>query len=78
MQTVSEIARRVPNLTKEERLEIFNLQRLFVCAPRAAQLKAVARMNPLLESGRVDARSLMKAVREVAYDLLQSLPPGSR
>jgi hypothetical protein len=73
MRKVSAFAENVPSLTKEEKLEIFELQRLFAQAPKSAQLQAMARMNPLLESGHVAADHLMKAVREVSRDLRQAL-----
>jgi hypothetical protein len=62
-----------PDLTKAERLEIFRLQQLFARAPKGLQSKAMERINPMLESGRIDSRRLMAVVRDVSKDLREAL-----
>lgn len=73
MERIDAIVLEGPPLTKPEKLEIFRLQRLFATAPAELQDKAIARINPLLETGRVDSRHLMTVVRAVSDYLRDAL-----
>ncbi len=73
MKQLESVAMDGPALEKEEKLEIFDLQLLFAQAPEELQARAMRRINPLLEAGRVDSRRLMKTVREVSKELRDAL-----
>lgn len=77
MEGLESVSLEGPPLTKEERLEILELQLLFARAPGHAQAEATRRVNPLIESGRVDSRELMRTVRDVSAYLRAAVDPAS-
>jgi hypothetical protein len=68
-ESLESVLARAPFLTKEEKLEILNLQWFLDNAPESVQAEAITRIAFFLENDVVDVPALMKEVREVAKRL---------
>jgi hypothetical protein len=65
-ENLESLLAKAPFLSKEEKLEILNLQWFLDNAPEHAQTEALTRLSSLLADDVVDVPALMKGVREVA------------
>ena len=73
MESVETFLEKFPFLTTEEKLEIVNQQWLLANAPESSRARAMTRINSLLESGGVDARAVMKTMRDITKDLQKAI-----
>ena len=73
MESIDTFLERFPELTAEEKLEVINHRWLFANAPERSRARAVARLESLLERSGVDARMVMKTIRDVAKDLQNAI-----
>jgi hypothetical protein len=73
MESIETFLEKFPELTTEERLEAINHRWLFANAPERSRARAVERLESLLGRSGVDARTVMKTIRDVAKDLQQAI-----
>lgn len=73
MESIEAFLEKFPGLTTEERLEVINHQWLFANAPEHSRARALERLKSLLERTGVDARTVMKTIREVGRDLQKAI-----
>ena len=73
MESIEAFLEKFPELTTEERLEVINHQWLFANAPECSRARALERLKSLRERTGVDARTVMKTIREVGRDLQKAI-----
>jgi hypothetical protein len=73
MESIEAFLEKFPELTTEERLEVINHQWLFANAPERSRARALERLKSLRERAGVDARTVMKTIREVGRDLQKAI-----
>jgi hypothetical protein len=73
MESIETFLEKLPELTREEKLEVINQQWLFTNAPERSRARAMERLDFLLERSALDAPTAMATIREVARDLQRAI-----
>jgi hypothetical protein len=73
MESIETFLGKFPELSTEERLEVINHQWLFANAPERSRARALERLQSVVERRGVDARTVMKTIRDVANDLQKAI-----
>jgi hypothetical protein len=73
MESIETFLEKLPELTREEKLEVINQQWLFTNAPERSRARALERLDFLLERSELDAPTAMAEIRDVAKDLQRAI-----